>query len=271
MIPFYEYRTDLIRGGSGDSLVFPLHLHGGPELFRVRKGEIKICLHTQEYLVKTGDLVIIFPNVIHSYQSISQPADTLVDLLVCGQDVKNGFPQKLLGTSISDPVKPVSAYHPDVDYLFSALLRELQENTASDNPQIIEAYLQLFWLRLLPQLTIHYPEKPVSSDLVTTLIAYITEHFCEPLSLEQLSHEMGICRFYLSRIFTQVLHTGFYEYVNTLRIDYAKKILLNNQDTILDVAIQCGFQNQQTFNRVFKEICGMTPTAYRRQGFLTGQ
>jgi len=103
-----------------------------------------------------------------------------------------------------------------------------------------------------------------TTDLPTAVISYISEHFCEPLSLEILSKELGVCRFYLSRIFTQVLHTGFHEYVNTLRIDQAKKLLENTRDSILDVAIQCGFQNQQTFNRVFKEICGITPSAFRK-------
>ena len=106
--------------------------------------------------------------------------------------------------------------------------------------------------------------KGIASSFLTAVISYISEHFCEPLSLEILSKELGVCRFYLSRIFTQVLHTGFHEYVNTLRIDQAKKLLENTRDSILDVAIQCGFQNQQTFNRVFKEICGITPSAFRK-------
>ena len=59
----------------------------------------------------------------------------------------------------------------------------------------------------------------------------------------------------------------FYEYVNTLRVEYAKNLQLNSQYSVLDIAMQCGFQSQQTFNRVFKEICGMTPLAYRKRSF----
>jgi YesN/AraC family two-component response regulator len=129
---------------------------------------------------------------------------------------------------------------------------------------VISTILQLFWLRLLPQLQVSAPQHLSSPELPTAMISYISEHFCEPLTLEVLSNELGVCRFYLSRIFTRVLHTGFHEYINTLRVDYAKKILLNTKDSILDVAIQCGFQNQQTFNRVFKDICGVTPSAYRK-------
>ena len=72
-------------------------------------------------------------------------------------------------------------------------------------------------------------------------------------------------RFHISRIFTQVLHTGFYEYVNALRINYAKELLLDSEYKILDIAEMSGFQSQQTFNRIFRDFCGMPPSAYRKQ------
>lgn len=261
MVPFYEYKTKLIHCFSGNCFDYPPHLHGGPELLRVRSGELKVLIHTQEYLVSAGEIAIIFPNVVHSYQTITQSQDTKLDLLVCGQDENNGFPHTLIGSSLAEPVKPISYFHPDVDYIFSASLKE--ENEGRDT-HILHAYLQIFWRRLLPQLTITDSVQPAAADLTTNLIAYITEHFREPLSLELLSRELGVCRFYLSRIFTQVLHIGFYDYVNALRTNYAKKLLLDSKDTVIDIAMQCGFQSQQTFNRVFKKNCGMTPAAYRR-------
>lgn len=269
MIPFYEYHKDLISGYTTHKLNFPLHMHGGPELVRVRSGLLKVQLHSQEYEMSAGQLAVIFPNVIHAFQTFSAEEDTDIDLIICGQDFKNGFPNKLFGSNISNPILDLSALHRDVDYLYSSLHTELEiERTAgssqSGSSAVFSAILQLFWLRLLPSLQVCAPKHHSPTDLPTAVISYVSEHFCEPLTLEQLSRELGVCRYYLSRIFTQVLHTGFHEYVNTLRIDYAKKVLLNTQDAILDVAIQCGFQNQQTFNRVFKEFCGVTPSAYRK-------
>lgn len=262
ILPFYEHHTKLILGFTSDQLNFPPHLHDCPELVRIRAGVLKVNMNTREYLLSEGELAIIFPNVIHSYQTESPAEDTIIDLLICGQDSNNGFPRKFTGSSPVEPVKPLSSLHPDIDYIFSALLAEIGK---SQNEPIINAYFQIFWLRLLPKLAVTDSVKPAVSDVTNTLILYITEHFCEPLSLELLSKELGVCRFYLSRIFTKVLHIGFHEYVNALRVNHAKKMLLGSQDNILDIAMQCGFQSQQTFNRVFKENCGMTPAAYRRQ------
>lgn len=270
MIPFYEYHQKLVDGGNVQQLNFALHMHGGPELVRVRSGLLKVQIHSHEYEVPAGHLVVIFPNVIHSYQTLSTEENTQFDIVFCSQDSKNGFPGKLMGSRISNPVLPVSELHPDIDYLYSTLHTELRHADSPQTIPVISAILQLFWLRLLPHLDIISASRmPEAHDIPTAVIAYVSEHFCEPLSLEQISKELGVCRFYLSRIFTQVLHTGFHEYVNSLRIDYAKKILQNTRDSILDVAIQCGFQNQQTFNRVFKEICGVTPSTYRKNIFCS--
>lgn len=261
IIPFYEYKTDVIQAFSSYGLetAFPPHLHACPELYRVNAGALKVLLGTQEYLVTEGHLLVVFPNVIHAYES-TDPL-TEMDLIICGPDPNNGYPQKTSNYILEEPILPISQLHPDVDYMFSALLEEAQKDK---NTQLINAYFQIFWRRLLPDLTFADATQPTVPDLVTNLIVYITEHFCEPLSLESLSKELGVCRFYLSRIFTQVLHISFCKYVNTLRINHAKKLLLNNQNKILDIAIECGFQSQQTFNRVFKEICGITPVTYRK-------
>ena len=277
MRPFYEFHEKLMTGYSTSILNFPVHMHGGPELVRVRSGVLKVRIHSKEYDVTDGQIAVIFPNAIHAFQTLSPEEDTLIDLIVCRHDNKNGFPAHLFGSFLNNPVLSLSHLHPDVNYLYSSLLKEITTATSlrtadttlqsmnNNDQSVISAILQLFWLRLLPDLQVSVSQHLSTVDLPTSVITYISKHFCEPLSLEILSKELGVCRFYISRIFTHVLHTGFHEYVNTLRIDHAKKILQNTDDSILDVAIQCGFQNQQTFNRVFKEISGVTPSSYRKK------
>ena len=61
----------------------------------MRAGQLKVQINTQEHIVDPESLVIIFPNVIHSYQTITPEEDTLIDVLICGQDANNGFPRNL--------------------------------------------------------------------------------------------------------------------------------------------------------------------------------
>lgn len=260
MIPFYERHIQSIRGSTIGTLNFPLHLHTSPELVCLRSGSLKVQLHNSTYTMTPGDFLLILPNVIHSYETLSPSRDTQIDLFICGQDSMKTFPPAYSGAVITDPVRRLDRLHPDVEYVLNALLRDSAD---AQDKQLIQAYLQILWRRILPELTVTDTVQPSATDLTTSLITYITEHFCEQLSLESLSKQLGICRFYLSRIFTQVLHVGFYEYINTLRINYAKELLENTNLTILNIAMQCGFQSQQTFNRIFKSLCGITPTVYR--------
>ena len=64
MIPFYEHQTELMRGFSQHQLDFPPHLHNCPELVRMRAGQLKVQINTQQHIVDPESLVIIFPNVI---------------------------------------------------------------------------------------------------------------------------------------------------------------------------------------------------------------
>lgn len=260
--PFYEHRTELFDGFSAKRLDYPPHLHLSPELVYVQRGALRVQINRKDYEVHAGELAVIFPNTIHSYQSIFPAEDTKIDLLICGPDSECGVPEKLISAAVRTPVLPLGDLHPDVSYMFRALLAETY---SMSDIRIVKAYFRILWIRLLPDLEIIPATSPTSTDLAASLILYLSEHFCEPLSLDFLSKKFGVCKFYLSRIFTQVLHIGFHEYVNRLRIDCAKKLLSDSKCGILEIAMQCGFQSQQTFNRGFKAYCGMSPREYRKQ------
>lgn len=263
IIPFYEYSHNRPSAFSVRQLNFPLHLHNCPELVLIRSGIMKAQIGDQEYMLRAGDLAIILPNITHSYLTLTPPEESMLDLIICGYNPQTGLPRQLIGRMLAEPVKPIAAYHPDVAYAFNALLSEADNE---DSAPIISAYLQILWNRLLPSLVIVDAMAPATSNLVATLITYVTERFRSPLSLDSLSRELGVSRFHISRIFTQVLHTGFHEYINALRINYAKELLMDSEYKILDIAEMAGFQSQQTFNRIFRDSCGMPPSAYRKQG-----
>lgn len=260
--PFYEHRTELFDGFSTTRLDFPPHLHLSPELVYVEQGELRAQINLKEYRINSGEFAVIFPNTIHSYETLSSAEDTKIDLLICGHEAECGFPEKLISATVNNPILPLDSMHPDIAYMLRSLLAEKRQ---TGNIQIIKAYLRILWTRLLPELEIVSASGPMAADLAANLIVYISEHFTEPLSLTFLSRKFGSCKFYLSRIFNQVLHTGFHEYINHLRVEHAKKLLAESKNGILEIAMLCGFQSQQTFNRVFKEVCGISPREYRKQ------
>ena len=62
-----------------------------------------------------------------------------------------------------------------------------------------------------------------------------------------------------------MIRTSFDEYVKMLRIGYAQKWLIETGLPVLQIAFDSGFENQQSFNRVFKQKTGLTPLTYRKK------
>ena len=84
------------------------------------------------------------------------------------------------------------------------------------------------------------------------------------LSLRRLSEVTGITRHHISETLSQHLKTNFFDFVNAHRVEEAKRMLAETDSTVLDVAMEVGFNARSTFNAAFKKHAGMTPSAYRR-------
>jgi xylan 1,4-beta-xylosidase len=98
---------------------------------------------------------------------------------------------------------------------------------------------------------------------VSEILKYIEENYAAEISLNTLSREMLISPQYISKFLKNNLGIGFVDYVNKLRINKSLKDLLGSKKSIIDIAIEHGFNDHKAYNRVFKKIFGMTPTEYR--------
>jgi AraC-like DNA-binding protein len=88
--------------------------------------------------------------------------------------------------------------------------------------------------------------------------------FLEPrFSLSDLAAAVGSNETYVSRTINQGLGLSFNQYINQLRVAYAQKLLQQPKSSILSSALHSGFNSKATFNRVFKEQLGITPSQYK--------
>ncbi len=92
------------------------------------------------------------------------------------------------------------------------------------------------------------------------------EPYLDPLlSLNKLAAISGIPSYRLTKVLKQALQSNFYDYVNRFRVENVKKLLGEGQAesfSILGIASESGFNSKASFNRIFKKLTGMTPTAY---------
>ncbi len=89
----------------------------------------------------------------------------------------------------------------------------------------------------------------------------------QDVSLATLAVEAGLSPFHLHRLFVDVAGETPKAYTQRLRLSRAGVLLLTSNQSVLDIALECGFQSHEVFSRAFRKRFGMTPTAYRARGF----
>ncbi|HEV8145547.1 MAG TPA: helix-turn-helix domain-containing protein [Bryobacteraceae bacterium] len=101
------------------------------------------------------------------------------------------------------------------------------------------------------------------------MLAYAAAHLDEDVSLAALAGQAGLSAYHLHRAFAAVMGETPKQLTQRLRLDRAATILLLRDDSVLDVALDCGFQSHEVFCRAFLKRFGMSPSAYRERGFIT--
>src|SRR5580700_7796053 len=87
----------------------------------------------------------------------------------------------------------------------------------------------------------------------------------DELTLDEMAESAGLSPAHFSQMFRQSAGESPHQFVVRERIERAKEMLRAAETRVLDVAVACGFKTQQHFARVFRRMCGASPTEYRRQ------
>ena len=103
----------------------------------------------------------------------------------------------------------------------------------------------------------------MDSEVINAVMTYINNHYREELSLEDVARFAGFSRYYFSRSFKRQTGYSFKDYLCQKRLQVAMDLLIRTNRSMRDVAIESGFGSVATFNRVFREKKGCTPTQYR--------
>lgn len=102
------------------------------------------------------------------------------------------------------------------------------------------------------------------NPIINMAIRYIDDNLDGDLSLTAVAEKLNISHNYLSYLFTDSLGVNFSNYVNLKRINKAKLLLETSNLSLLDIAIECGFNSQSYFCSTFKSFENITPTNYRK-------
>jgi len=99
----------------------------------------------------------------------------------------------------------------------------------------------------------------------TKVINHIHTHYASKLSIDELAKLSHLSESQLTRRFRKLFGVSPHEYIMRVRVDAARTLLEETRRTISDIALEVGFTDHSHFIRTFKQIRGITPTAYRKK------
>lgn len=100
-------------------------------------------------------------------------------------------------------------------------------------------------------------------DVIYKAINYIKYNYMRKISLEDVASHVFLSASYFSKVFNEGVGCSFNNYLNKVRIDASKRLLLDKSLSIVEVSNISGYEDQSYFNKVFKKITGMSPGRYR--------
>lgn len=100
-------------------------------------------------------------------------------------------------------------------------------------------------------------------DIINTLTHWIDSNLDKTLSIETVAAKSGYSKWHLQRMFRTVTRQTLGGYIRERRLTLAAEALRQTQRPVFDIAMQYGYESQQTFSRVFRRQFALTPTAYR--------
>ena len=112
---------------------------------------------------------------------------------------------------------------------------------------------------------IHTPPDTKHRNLVDEAMRYIQRNYRKPLTLEKVAEHIGYSPSYFSKVFKLETGTTFRNYLNQLRIEKSKSLLLSSPASISEICSTVAFEDQSYFCKVFKKFVGVTPDRYRKR------
>lgn len=255
------------------------HWHHTVEIIYIVNGNYHFEINLEEHLLSTGDLCFLNSEDLHQITGCG--TDAIHDVLIFDPHILDfSYPDELEEAVIAPFLKhelifPHVVHTSDAAYpVLSTLIRKLM--SASIQTQagwyISSKLLLLELVNVMAEQKMFLPANALLSenakqkiDRYKQIISYIEEHYSEPVTLQQLADTVSCNSQYLCRFFKEITGISPIQYLINCRIEHACTLLTDTTSSILEISMDCGFENVSYFIRKFKQLKGCTPKEYRKQ------
>lgn len=254
------------------------HFHPEYQLFVVLEGTGTRFVGDHIQRFQPGDLVFTGPNLPHLWRSDQEYF--LADKSLITRGIVIYFHEDFLGEDLLqkkelleirqllDKAKRGIQFSESTT---TAILKQMKRLVATQSfhsflvlLEILQQLANVKDYQLLASASYSHSLKKSDTDRLNRVYDYIMEHFNKKITLQEVADLAYMTPSSFSRYFKQRSNKTFSQLISELRIGHASKLLMEQDMTVMEVCFQSGFRTLSNFNRQFKEVHGLSPTAYKR-------
>ena len=235
------------------------HIHERIELIFVKNGSGVARCDGKELKLCGGAFFLVFPNQVHSYSGYDGAEDNEFYKVIISPEHLFAFSSRFLNYIPESPL-----YISTDSFCEDLLMLLLKKHGEGAHEDVVKALLTALFGELLK----HYSllKRTATPDKAAEVLNYCQAHFKENISVERLCRDLYISRSYVSYIFNKRLGLSYADYINSLRISEAVRLLKSGSYSVSGAAYEAGFSGLRNFNHAFKKRYGTTPTEYLKGG-----
>jgi AraC-like DNA-binding protein len=250
------------------------HWHAQIEINFIFRGDVRYRMHGYEATFRQGQLAVFWGGLPH--QMIDASEDSMV--IAIHLPLVHFFRLHLAPELTSKLTHGATIAVDDVDGNDHGNFNRWSSFMRSDDPArvshaINELLLRLDRIQLEPFQLIDEVEPveddvehldPQQFDVVSKVCNFVADNFCEDIDMDDIASSANVHPKTAMRLFKKSTGMTLYKYLSLLRLSFAQALLMNDDITVLDVAMECGFGSLGAFNTSFAKLAGKSPSQFRR-------
>lgn len=252
---------------------YPPHWHTDLEIIMPTENTYTVIVRDETYVLEPGDIMLIPSGELHEIRCPDSGSRYILQIDNAILREVNGY------DSIHNKFYPCALFkksesidgHDTLAFILRTIVKEYAEKLplfeASIHAYIITFLVKAGRIRFSQVDSLNEAKAEKQQyyiDVFYNICTYMNEHCTDDLAVDDLAAMAGFSTSHFIRLFKKFTGVTYYDYLTKRKINLAEILLLDKTDlSISDVAMNSGFNSLATFNRVFKQAHGCTPTEYR--------
>ncbi|MGX7394157.1 AraC family transcriptional regulator [Carnobacterium mobile] len=254
--------------------IIPKHWHKSAELLYCIEGKLNVWIDTEFYCLNAGDFLFINSNIVHSTQSPTKNKVIVlqIPLSFFQEATKGGYNNYFtirLNTLLTYEVNGKTNYFPKIKQLLLSMMKYNLHNNTPEKLKVISLLYELMYIMVgnfqNEKKQDSFIETQKYIERMTIITEYIKENYKDELPLATIAEKFNFSPPYFSRFFKKYMGITYFEYLNSVRMDEAYKMLMTTDEPIIDIALSVGFPNTKSFSKLFKQMYHSTPHQHRKK------